>query len=380
MEFPSVQKIHKRQERIVDPFSGSQNMGTVLPSLADFLKITNLTHYSSKLKKLKCAETEDLQDLSVRVGFLHVEEQRVRRYLDYFHRKVLTQAESKRQPVSLDNFFILSKLQHVTKQIKKLGVVEFDDLPWINYSDLATMLPKKVELFRFKRYIEKVHKAPEAGVVESCSQAAVVNLSAFTTEAKIKKHKGTFERLGVVEVDDLFSITRSDLPKLTQVEYDRFVRYKSKYKGSTTNQTSSADNVDSPIAPQLPAGIAPKSPAGFASQSPVSVGPPVQPGAPFDNPNNAGYCSTSDNQFPGQQLVNINMPVYQNNIQPVFPPRDQPYFHQPYSLDSMYQQPNPGAPPTLAPKPERHGSLDSSMSFSQPPYNPSYQPTAPWPN
>lgn len=369
MEFPSVQKIHIRQERIVDPFSGSQNMGTVLPSLADFLKITNLTHYSSKLKKLKCAETEDLQDLSVRVGFLHVEEQRVRRYLDYFHRKVLTQAESKRQPISLDNFFILSKLQHATKQMKKLGVVEFDDLAWINYSDLATMLPKKVELFRFKRYIEKVYKAPEAGVVESCSQAAVVNLSAFTTEAKIKKHKGTFEKLGVVEVDDLFSIARSDLPKLTQVEYDRFVRYKSKYEeGSATNQTSSPDNVDSPIAPQ--------SPAGFAPQSPVGVGPPVQPGAPFDNPNNAGYRLTPDNQFPGQQFVHMNMPVYQNNIQPVSPSRDQPYFHQPYSLDSMYQQPNPAAPP----KPERHYSLDSSMNFSQPPYNPLYQPTAPWPN
>ena len=227
MAFPSQQKISLTPQKLMDPFSGAKD-SVVTPSLPDFLRITELTHYQKKLKKIKCVETEDLMNMTTRVGFLHVEEQRMRRYIDHFQRKVLVQAEQKKQPITLNNFFQITNLQHVEKQIKKYGIVEFDDLPWMAYQDLATMLPKKVELYRFKRYIEKVQNSPEAGITKGEVQIAVGTIKNFLIEAKLKNQKSTFEKLAVLETDDLYCLDRSDLVKLSQMEFERFKRYREK--------------------------------------------------------------------------------------------------------------------------------------------------------
>ena len=173
---------------------------------------------------------EDLKNLSARVGFLHVEEQRVRRYLAYFENGILKQAEEKAQPITITNFFKIAQLEKAEKMVRKYGVVEFDDLLVIAYSDRAAMLDSnKIKINRFARYCHKVMNSPDIGVIETESQQLSFDLKTFIDDAKLKSYKGTLEKLGVTEVDDLPHITRSDMNKMSQVEWDRFERYRKNF-------------------------------------------------------------------------------------------------------------------------------------------------------
>ena len=203
------------------------DLGASLPSLREFLRITQLSSYEGKLKKLKCCEVLDILKVLGQVGMKSVEEQRVRRYVNHFQTKSLIEERSMEQPCSLEDLFRTASLPETAKVARKLGVVEFDDLPLITYADLDMMLPKKVECERFKRYVGKFKQQKAEGLI----QPDPIDLRSFLTEAQLKPHKKSFEKLGVVESDDLFVIHRSDLPKLSQVEFDRFERYRHHYKG-----------------------------------------------------------------------------------------------------------------------------------------------------
>ena len=201
--------------------------GVSLPSLREFLRITQLLSYEGKLKKLKCCEVLDILKVLGQVGMRSIEEQRVRRYLNHFQTKSLTEQESMEQPYSLEDFFRTASLPETLKVAQKLGIVEFDDLSLITSADSGMMLPKKVECERFKRYLGKFKQQKAEGLI----QPDPIDLRSFLAEAQLKPHKKSFEKLGVVESDDLLVIHRSDLPKLSQVEFDRFLRYRHSYQG-----------------------------------------------------------------------------------------------------------------------------------------------------
>ena len=203
------------------------NPGVSLPSLREFLRITQLSSFEGKLKKLKCCEVLDILKVLGQVGMKNVEEQRVRRYLNHFQTKSLTDQRSVEQPCSLEDFFRTASLPETLKVARKLGVVEFNDLSLITYADLNMMLPKKVDCERFKRYVAKFKQQKAEGLI----QPDPIDLISFLAEAQLKPHKKSFEKLGVVETDDLLVIHRSDLPKLSQVEFDRFVRYRQNHQG-----------------------------------------------------------------------------------------------------------------------------------------------------
>ena len=78
--------------------------GVSLPSLREFLRITQLLSYEGKLKKLKCCEVLDILKVLGQVGMRSIEEQRVRRYLNHFQTKSLTEQESMEQPVLFGRF------------------------------------------------------------------------------------------------------------------------------------------------------------------------------------------------------------------------------------------------------------------------------------
>lgn len=148
----------KKFSKVDQPFSGGQ-VFINMPSLSEFLAITRLEKYESKLRKLNCIESEDLEQRP-NVGMSVIEEHRVKRYLKYYMEKQPSTFTSMPQPISLEEFCFVAQLPKLLKDVKKLNVIEFDDLPYIQYADLAGMLPLKIELNRFRRYLSIVERKP----------------------------------------------------------------------------------------------------------------------------------------------------------------------------------------------------------------------------
>lgn len=198
-----------------------------MPSLKEFLKITELTKYDSKLKKAKCIEIEDLRRVP-QVGMLAVEEKRMLRYLEYFQDGTQHEFTQKPQPVTIENCLTLAQLNHQAKNLKKFGVVEFDDLDNIPWPDLASLLPLRAESHRFQRYVQRCKNDPELVKKDLGPASKLVSLESFYSNAGIQKQKSVFKKFGVAEMEDLWSIERSDMvkAKFNTVELERFERHR----------------------------------------------------------------------------------------------------------------------------------------------------------
>jgi len=352
MSFPSQQQISIEHQRMVDPFKGGMNVGVYLPTLKEFLEITKISQYASKFKKLKCVETDDVIKVLSRVGLKHVEEQRVRRYLDHFHQHRLKQPKKMEQPISLEEFFRVCQLTQVLKPIKTLGVVEFDDLMWIQYAQLSGMIPKNVEYTRFKRYVDRFEKS--RNVDNTRVEPENIDLKSFLQEATLKGYKSTLEKLGVAEGVDLLSVNRSDLQKMPQVEYDRFLRHRQNKFGHLAPRRDSVDRVPDR---RFSTNSLPN-----PSNSQTSL--PKRAQSHNQNQPHMMRGNTIDVQprFPS----NPNSPIgYQQNDQPVF------FDHQPmHSPPPLLQHP----PYPTAPLQAHHRQ---HAVMPQAPYNPNMYPPHP---